>query len=331
MAMLPATVPGVNMSTKKSKMRPKLITLARIIRAGGKNFIRNAWLSIAATAVMVVAITIILTAIVLTTTTKGAIKELSKNLKISVYLIDDTSEESRNKLQNDLKSHKNVAEVEYVSVEQAHARFSDSFKNDPQLLAGLALVGGNTLPASYEVSVNDLDKINEIAAIPKSEKYKDIVDSVTLGKTDARKTIDRAAAAQRFIISASTIAAAIFGLVSVLIIFNTIRMAIFTRSEEIKIMKLIGATPNYIRGPFLVEASLYGVIAGFIATSAVYSLILSLGSKVGTQAEFAETYNFFIQPIMMVIILGGSVTFGILIGLISSTLAMEKYLKLKQW
>lgn len=319
------------MSTKKSRMRPKLITLGRIIRAGGKNFIRNAWLSIAATAVMVVAITIILTAIVLTATTKGAIKELSKNLKISIYLKEAANEEAKNKLQKELSGHKYVAEVEYVSVEQAHARFSESFRNDPQLLAGLALVGGNTLPASLEVSVSDLDKINEIAAIPKSASYEDIVDSVTLGKTDAKKTIDRAAAAQRFIISASIIAASIFGLVSVLIIFNTIRMAIFTRSEEIKIMKLIGATPNYIRGPFLVEASLYGIVAGFIATSAAYSLIVSLGSKVSNQAEFAQTYNFFIQPLTMFVLLAGSVIFGVLIGVISSTLAMERYLKLRHW
>lgn len=308
-----------------------MITLGRIIRAGGKNFIRNAWLSIAATAVMVVAITIILTAIVLTATTKGAIKELSKNLKISIYLKEDVTEEKKDKLQKELSGNKYVAEVEYVSVEQAHARFSESFRNDPQLLAGLALVGGNTLPASLEVSVNDLDKINEIAGIPKSSNYEDIVDSVTLGKTDAKKTIDRAAAAQRFIISASIIAASIFGLVSVLIIFNTIRMAIFTRSEEIKIMKLIGATPNYIRGPFLVEASLYGIVAGFIATSAAYSIILSLGSKVSNQAEFTQTYNFFIQPVTMFVLLAGSVTFGVLIGVISSTLAMERYLKLRHW
>jgi len=127
------------------------------------------------------------------------------------------------------------------------------------------------------------------------------------------------------------LAATAFTVVSALIIFNTIRMAIFTRSEEIKIMKLIGATPNYIRGPFLVEASLYGTIAGIIANTAVYSFIFSIGSKISTQAEFTETYNFFSQPSVMGIFLIGSIFAGILIGVVSSSLAMEKYLKLKHW
>ena len=336
MAKYLATELGVAMSTKSNTMKPhklkhKLITLGRIIRGGGKNFIRNAWLSIAATAVMVVALTIILLAIVLTVTARGAIKELSKNLKISIYLKEDVGEKERQKLQKALTDNRYVAGVEYISVAQAHARFSESFRNDPQLLEGLALVGGDTLPASLEVSVNNLDKITEVAAIPKSADFEPSVESITLGKTDAKKTIDRAASAQKFIISSSALAAAIFALVSVLIIFNTIRMAIFTRSQEIRIMKLIGATPSYIRGPFLVEASLYGVVAGLLATSAVYSLILSLGSKVSTQAEFAEAYNFFVQPMMMVALLAGSVAAGVLIGVLSSTLAMVRYLKLRHW
>lgn len=311
--------------------KSKLINFGRVIKAGGKNFIRNSWLSIAATAVMVVALTIILFAIVLNATARGAIKELSKNLKVSVYLKDDVKEEDRKKLQNAFRSNQYVAAVDYISAEEASAKFSESFQNDPKLLEGLALVGGSSLPASLEVSVNNLEKINEVAEIAKNKEFEPVVDSITLGKTDARKTIDRAAAAQRFIVRSSVMAATLFGLVSVLIIFNTIRMAVFTRSEEIRIMKLIGATPNYIRGPFIIEASLYGIIAGFVATSAVYAVILSLGSKVASQAEFAETYNFFIQPRTMIALLCGSLVAGMFIGMISSMLAMERYLKLKHW
>lgn len=312
-------------------LRRDLISTWRIFKSGGKNFIRNAWLSVAATAVMTVALTIVLLAIVLNATARGAIKELSKNLKVSIYLKDDVKEKDRNQLYNAVKANVYVSNVQYISAEAASAKFTKSFQNDQKLLEGLALVGGNTLPASFEISVNNLEKINEVAEIAKSKAYEPIVDSITLGKTDAKKTIERAASAQHFIVKASILAAGIFSLVSILIIFNTIRMAIFTRSEEIKIMKLIGATPNYIRGPFIVEASLYGIIAGFVSTSAVYSVILSLGTKVSTQAEFAQTYAYFIQPRRMLILLGGSLLSGILLGMISSMLAMERYLKLKHW
>lgn len=312
-------------------MRQKLNTLARIVRVGCTNLFRNSWLTIAATAVMVVALIIIQLAVVLNVTANNAIDELSKSLKVSIYLNDDTTDEARNSLNNDLSSNKYAASVQYISKEEARDRFSDSFQNDQQLLEGLNLVGSDTLPASFEVSVNDLSKTGEIEKIAKDEEHAGSVESITLGRTDARKTIDRAAAAQRFITTASIFAAIIFTVVSALIIFNTIRMAIFTRSEEIRIMKLIGATPDYIRGPFLVEASIYGIIAGVLANSAVYSVILSIGSKVANQAEFAETYRFFTNASTIAACLFGSIFAGVLIGIISSTLAMEKHLKLKHW
>jgi cell division transport system permease protein len=312
-------------------MKRKMITFWRILKSGGKNFFRNAWLTIAATAVMVVALTIVLLAIVLNTTARNAIKELSKSLKVSIYLKDQVGEPERAKLERAIRTNPYVSNIQYISVEEARQKFSESFQNDQNLLEGLTLVGGEALPASLEVSVNNLDHINEVAEVAKSKEYEAIVDSITLGKTDAKKTIDRAASAQRFIVTSSILAAGIFAAVSFLIIFNTIRMAIYTRSEEIRIMKLIGATPNYIRGPFLVEASLYGIVAGCIANAAVYSVILSIGSKVATQAEFAETYNFFVQPGTMFLLLLGAMIAGVLVAMISSMLAMERYLRLKHW
>lgn len=309
----------------------QFISFERILVAGTKNFLRNAWLSVAATAVMVVALTIILLAIVLNITARNAITELSKNLKTSIYLREGTPPERRLALQNHLRANDNVSEVTFISTQEALQKFSAGFQNDPKLLEGLALAGGDTLPASLEVSVRDLGRLSEIEQIAKAEEYKDIIDSITLGKTDARKTIDRAADAQNFITLASVISASVFAAVSVLIIFNTIRMAIFTRSEEIRIMKLIGATPGYIRGPFVVEASMYGAIAGFIAIAAVYSMVVSIGSKLSNQQEFSQTYEFLTSTTTVVLLLFGAITAGILIGVLSSSLAMEKHLKLKHW
>ncbi|MCA9343305.1 FtsX-like permease family protein, partial [Candidatus Saccharibacteria bacterium] len=189
-----------------------------------------------------------------------------------------------------------------------------------KLLEGLALIGTGTIPASFEISVTDLSKIDEVGDIAKQEKYAPIVESVSLGKTDVKKTIERAAATQRFITTTSIIAASIFAIVSMLIIFNTIRMAIFTRSDEIRTQKLLGATPGYIRGPFLVESSMYGVIAGIISTSLVLVVVRSLGSKVANNAEFVETYKLLSDPTIIVLMYLGSIFLGILVGVISSSL-----------
>lgn len=316
---------------REKSLKRTLFTFGRICSYGSKNIFRNLWLSLAAIAVMFVALTIILTTVVLNVTANNAISELSKNLKVSVYLKDSTTDQQRNELERAIVTQDYVEGVEYVSKDEAQKRFTSSFKNDDQLLEGLSLIGQDTLPASFEVSVKDLDRLKDVEVIANQDQYKEIVDSITLGRTDARRTIDRAASAQRHITTGSIFAAAIFTVISILIIFNTIRIAIYTRSEEIRNMKLIGATPGFIRGPFLVETSLYGIVAGISSVSVVYSLIVSIGSKIASQAEFTETYIFFTKPVNIVIVFIATILVGILVGIFSSALAMEKYLKLKHW
>jgi cell division transport system permease protein len=315
----------------KSSFNRSINSFWRVCIYGFKNLFRNAWLSIAAMAVMLVALVIILSTIVLNVTANNAINELSKNLKVSIYLKDDVTGDKQRELEHALRDNDFVSGVEYVSKQEAQERFTTSFQDDKSLLEGLTLVGGDTLPASYEVSVTNLDRMQDVEQIAGQDRFKNDIDSITLGRTDARKTIERAAAAQSSITTGSIIAAGIFTAISILIIFNTIRIAIFTRSEEIRSMKLIGATPSFIRGPFLVETSLYGAVAGIVAASAVYSLILSLGSKIANQAEFAETYNLFTRPDIVAYVYIGTITVGILVGIFSSVLAMEKHLKLKRW
>lgn len=312
-------------------MKTRFIMLWRVLKVGARNLFRNAWLTVAAIAVMVVALTIMLVAVVLNVTARDVISHLSEDIKVSVYLYDNVPGDRQNALKSTLEANEFVAKVDYVSKEEALQRFMNSFRNDQQLLAGLALAGGDTLPASLEVSTNDLARMPDVERAAAGPQFKDIVESITLGKTDARRTIDRAASIQDFVTRASIVAAAVFTVVSVLIIFNTIRMALFTRSEEIRIMKLLGAAPGYIRGPFLVEASLYGIIAGIVSASTVYSAIASVGPKIAAQPEFAETYAYFSQTATVVLVFSGAILGGIAVGLFSSALAIKRYLKLKNW
>lgn len=306
-------------------------TLKRIIRMGGKNLFRNSWLTIAAIAVMVVALIIIQLAVVLNVTANNAIDHIAQNLKANVYLNEASPDNERLALESALKSNQNVSEVEYVSPVKAQKELANNFQNNEEILQAYALVGEDVLPGSLRVSVKDLSRISEVETIALEEKYKSIVSNVSLGQTDAKKTIERAAAAQKFITLGSVVSASVLSAIAIMIIFNTIRMAIFTRQEEIRIMKLIGATPNYIRGPFLVEAALYGVISGILANSAVYTMVMSLGGKVSEQPEFTKTYLYFTANDIMLGMLVGSIVLGILIGVFSSSLAMMRHLKLKNW
>lgn len=312
-------------------MKRKLIILRRIYTTGFKNFIRNSWLSIAAIAVMVVSIMIILTSVIANVAMNNIISELSKNIKISVYFIPGTSEKEIFVLRDDFDSNENVFSTSYISEEDAQQAFISSNQDDKQLLQGLALLGSSSLPASLEVSVDDLSKINEVGKIAEKEEYIDIVEEISLGKTDVQKTIDRAASAQKFITRASIISAAVFALVSMLIIFNTIRMAIFTRQDEIRTEKLLGATRGYIRGPFLVESSIYGIIAGTLGTTLVLFGAYIIANRIANQAELSSTRDFFSEPNIIILMFASSILFGVLVGVISSAMAMVKYLKLRKW
>ena len=305
--------------------------IRRIFKTGFLNLFRNAWLTIAATAVMVVALTIISIAVVLNVTANNAIDELARDLKASVYLADGTSENERRILEAAITSLGFVEDIDYVTQDQARTDLAGDFNNDDDILQALALAGGDVLPASLRITVSDLERMPEIASLTERPEYANYVDSVSLGQTDAQATIDKAASAQGFINTTSITAALVLAAVSIMIIFNTIRMAIYTRRDEIRIMKLIGATPAYIRGPFLVEASLYGVFAGVISNIIVYSIIVFLGGSIANQKEFTATYQFFTEGGTMFIMLFGAVMLGILIGAVSSMLAMERHLKLKHW
>lgn len=309
----------------------RIHTLQRIFKSGFINLFRNAWLTIAATAVMVVALTIISIAFVLNVTANNAIDVLAKDLKANVYIANDISEVQLQALKSGLQNLDFVDSVDYITQEQAREDLAGDFKQDDGIAQALALAGEDVLPASFRISVNDLKRMPEIQTFADSEEYSQLIDSVSLGQSDAQDTIDKAASAQRFINTGSIVAAVTLSAVSIMIIFNTIRMAIYTRRDEIRIMKLIGATPDYIRGPFLVEASLYGVFAGIIAHIGVYSLVVSIGKKVAEQREFAATYDYLSSPWIVSAMLLSVVLIGIFIGLLSSMLAMERHLKLKNW
>ena len=307
------------------------ITVLRLIKTGVRNVFRNAWLSVAAMAVMFVALTILLFSVFLNITTSNAITELSRNLRVSIYLEDEATNEGRFALENALASSEYVADLEFVSKEEAERRFMESFRDDEALLEGLFLVGADSLPASYEVSAVTLDDFDRIEEIALRSEFAETVEGITLGRTDARRTIERAASVQGFITTASVGAALIFTVISVLIIFNTIRIAIFTRNEEIRNMKLIGATPWYIRGPFLVEASVYGIVSGLLATAAVYGIVFTVGSNLATQDEFVASYELIADQWTMMLATVATVAAGVVVGAFSSLLAMSKYLRLKRW
>lgn len=297
----------------------------RVITSGTRNFFRNAWLSVAATTVMVITLTIMLAAVAFNMALGDTLDRVTESIDIAIFLNDDAPMYIVSQLQHDLEQLDNVTGVQYISKDDALRRYRLDNIDNPDVLDAVT-EDGNPLPTSLEIQVQDLQLIDEIIILTQENQYLAIIEDTSLGE-DRRRTIERIADTRQFLITSGIAASLIFASVSVLIIFNTIRMAIFARGDEISIMRLVGATNGFIRGPFLFEAILDGLIAAGISLGLVYALLFRGATRIVNDfIIFEGTITFFTEQWLLVVL--ATLAAGALIGVISSMMAMVRYLKL---
>jgi len=310
----------------------RLLTLWRVIKTGMINFGRNAWLATAAMAVMTVTLGIVLFSIIASATLNNTIEQINSKIDISVYLADGTTTAQADKLMQTLRGMPEVRDVAYVSKDQALAIYRAENSGNQTLQEAISQTG-NPLPASLKIAPVDPGRIDTIKALidaPASVALEDPQIHSSYGGSQ-KAAINKIAHATSIMKRVGVVAVLLFAVISMLIIFNTIQMAIFNRRDEITIMRLLGASTWFIRGPFVVESVLYGVIAALISVEGI-DLLFRLASS-GLQAsslgllniDYAASYfrgHFWtLLPLQLGV--------GILIGAVSSTIATRRYLKFK--
>jgi len=314
-------------------MKRKAITLSRIVHTGLLNFGRNASLAIAAIAVMVVTLTIVLFSVVTSVTMNHTIAQIADKINVSIYLNDNVTAKQRTDLMSDLKKLSQVKGVSYVSKDQALAEYKAENANNQDVLTAIQEAGGNPLPASIQVDPVDPGKIAQIQALlnrPATVALED-PQAGTSYSGDRKQAIDQIAHAIDILKRVGVAAVVLFALVSMLIIFNTIQMAIFNRRDEITIMRLLGATTWYIRGPFVVESIVYGVLAALISV-AILDIIFVVAASALQASSFGLldiTYanSYFYDHFFLLLTM--QLAAGIVIGAVSSIIATRRYLKFK--
>lgn len=308
----------------------RLIQQWRIIKTGCQNFVRNLTLAIAAMAVMLITLTIILFSVIANATFNNTIQQITDRIDISVYLKDDVTDDERNKLISDLRGIKNTKSVEYVSKDQALEDYKKANQNNLDLLLAISATD-NPLPASLRVKPVDPNKIDEIKSFLERGDVKALQSDETSYSGDRKEAIDKITSATRFLGQAGIVGVVIFTIVSMLIIFNTIRMAIFNRRDELQIMRLLGASTSYIRGPFVVETVIYGIIAGLLSVTICETLFSVSANAFGASSlgllDITYANDYFAKHFWL--ILTAQLAIGILIGAASSLIATRRYLKFK--
>lgn len=305
-----------------------MIMLWRIFKTGFRNIFRNAWLSTAATAIMVVTIIVMTFFAFSAIFVNNKLAEVKSKVDLTLFLQDEAKDEDIKDLQGKILSLSEIKSVEYVSKGDALERLKNS-SSDGDKLAKAAAEIGNPLPASFEVKVKNIDQISAANdSIKKLDTYSKVVAESSLDKRDNNRkgVVENIIKISSGVARVGAVLSVVFLIIALLIIFNTIRMAIFTRREEIEIMKLVGATKWFIRGPFIVEGSLYGVLGATIAMIILLPLTHALNSFVADKLGGEAVLHYFSHNVGFVILAMYSV--GILIGAVSSSLALSRHLKL---
>lgn len=289
---------------------------------------RNLSLSVAATAVMVVTLTIVLFSIIANATFNNTINDINQKIDISVYLKDTVTTQQRDALIGQLNGLPNVKSVNYISKEQALANYKEENKDNLDLLLAISQTD-NPLPATLQIKPKDPIRINDIKSVLEQPKNLALQSDQTSYSGDRKEAIDKISHATSFFKKAVLVGVIVFAVISMLIIFNTIRMAIFNRRDELKIMRLLGAKPWYIRGPFIVETMIYGIVAAVLSIAICNFLFVVESQAFNASSlgllDISYANDYFGQHFWLFLAL--QLLAGMAIGAVSALIATKRYLR----
>lgn len=254
------------------------------------------------------------------------INSLTSNLEdkidISVYFNLDTSEKDILEARSELIKLAEVRSAEYITTEEALNRFKTKHKDNDILMQSLEELDGNPLEASLNVKAQQASQYESIVNFFEQEKYKKIIDKINYLENKA--VIARLASITRSIRQIGSIILLVLAGLAVLVTFNTIRLTIYSARREIKVMKLVGASNWFARGPFIVEGALYGILAASISLFILYPLLWYISPKITSYLPGTDLFYFFQANIIVLFLI--QLAFGVLLGTASSVVAIKRYL-----
>lgn len=298
----------------------------RVIRSGFVGFWRNAFVSIAAIFVMTVALFVVGSTMMIDKLLSVSLENIQDKVDINVYFVVDAEQDAIEALASSLKALPDVEEVTLTSREEALALFSERHKNDETIMQGLEELGDNPLGASLSIRAKETSQYEGISQFLNDKQagedpQKPLIDQVNFVKN--KEAIDKLTNIIDAVERSTFIAMIVLVAASILITFNTIRLAIYTTREEISVMRLVGASNTFIRGPFMLQGIMYGVAAGVLALLILYPIVLWLGPETETFFQF-NLFTYFVSDFMRIFAI--LVGLGIALGMVSSMLAVARYL-----
>lgn len=312
----------------------RLRTLSRIFKYGVRSFNRNIWLSIASALVMTMTLFILFITVIASVVLNNTAAAMREKIDITIFFTPGTSLQTLTEMENIISADENVKSVTISTTEDEYKNLLAEYADDEKLLATIsdnsmknALL--KSMQATMRLKVYDVDNLDSIKDIVATNPtFVANLDAEKLPTYDENRleitTITNWANIAR---NAGIILSIVFLVLSMLVIFNTVRIAIFSRREEIYMMKLVGADRTFIRGPFLVEAQICGILSGTIAATLGFLSFKFLAPQLYDYGIDIDLISHILKSGWLALVYLALILLGVFIGTISARLALQKHLK----
>lgn len=301
-------------------------TLSRIFTAGIKGFYRNFTISISAILVIVISLLSFASIYLALEMIKPSVAQLEQKVDINLYFEPDAVEEDILALKGELESITQVETVEYITRDQALINFRER-QNSDVIVDALESLGENPLGAAFNIRAEQISQYGQIAAFLESEateeKYGEAIEEVNYNQN--KGAIDKLNVIIGSVEKFGIVVSSILAIIAIVITYNTIRVTIYTARNEVRVMRLVGASKFFARGPFIIEGLFYGLIAGLLAV-----LVLAIGLYYAApplqEIFILNIFDFFASEVIKISL--ALIGIGMVLGAISSILAIRRYLNI---
>lgn len=301
-----------------------MVTLFRVFKYGWQNFWRNGWLSVSTIAIMILALLVFEGLILFNVVSKGAIQAIQDKVDVSIYFKSNVSEDTILGLKRSLDGLDEVKYVEYISQEQALANFKTRHAGEDTITRTLEELDTNPLLASLNIKARDLHRYESIASYLEKPDFRDEIEKITYAQNQV--VIDRLTSLVDNFGRGGFALTVFLAFLAAIVTFNTIRLAIFSSSDQLGIMRLVGASNAFVRGPFVVEGLMYGIISAIIGFLLFIPVIAFVSPQINSFVPEVDLQNYFNASFLS--LLAYQLIFGIGLGIISSIIATRRYLSI---
>lgn len=302
-----------------------LVSLYRILKFAWQNFWRNIWLSVITVFILVLTLFSISILFTLNIVGDQAIKAVKDKVDIDLFFEATVTEDKIEATKAYLESLAEVKNVRYISKDEALENFREEHRDDPIIQQSLAELSENPLQATLVVKAKNIEDYPSVMVALDNSEFNYLIESRDF--EDNQVVVDRLTSISARLSQIGLAVSAVFALIAFLVVFNTIRVTIYTYREELGIMKLVGASNAFIRFPFFMESLMYAIIASVATMMILYPLLVAVSPYIN---EFFAGYEFDMIAYFWTNfwnIFGLEFLVAVFLGIFSSMVAIGRYLR----